>query len=70
MSPVEVWRVTCDKRVEKPINWHFTRMMETEKMPEEWRKTTLALVYKKKGGIYDRGNYRGIKLMFCYVLLP
>ena len=32
-------------------------------MPNEWRKSTLVLLYKNKGDIQDCTNYRGIKLM-------
>ena len=32
-------------------------------MPDEWRKSTLVPLYKKKGDIQDCSNYRGIKLI-------
>ena len=38
-------------------------ILETERTPEDWRESTLVLIYKGKGNIQDCGNYRGIKLM-------
>ncbi|XP_047492005.1 uncharacterized protein LOC125041211 [Penaeus chinensis] len=40
--------------------------METEKMPDEWRESTLIPIFKNKGDIEDCGKYRGIKLMDLY----
>ena len=34
-----------------------------ERMPEEWRRSVLILIYKNKGDAQCCGNYRGIKLM-------
>ena len=38
-------------------------ILETERMPEDWRESALVPIYKGKGDIQDCGNYRGIKLM-------
>ena len=38
-------------------------ILETERMPEDWRESTLVPIYKGKGDIQDCGNYRGVKLM-------
>ena len=60
--PIEAWRVVGEVGVETLLNI-FTEIMETEKMPEEWRDSVLVPVFKNKGDILDCGNYRGIKLM-------
>ena len=38
-------------------------MLTSEEMPEEWRASTLVPIFKNKGDIQERKNYRGIKLM-------
>ena len=40
----------------------FNRILETDKMPDEWRKSVLVPIYKK-GDVQSCNNYRGIKLM-------
>ena len=32
-------------------------------MPDEWRKSVLVPIFKKKGDIQECKNYRGIKLL-------
>ncbi|XP_069971576.1 probable RNA-directed DNA polymerase from transposon BS [Penaeus vannamei] len=39
------------------------RKLEQEKIPSEWRKSTIVPIYKQKGNIQDCTNYRGIKLI-------
>ena len=34
-----------------------------EKIPEDWRKSLIVPIFKKKGDILECGNYRGIKLL-------
>ena len=41
----------------------FNKIIETEKMPDEWRKSTLVPIFKNKGDIQECENYRGIKLV-------
>ena len=36
---------------------------EKEKIPDDWRKSTIVPLFKQKGDILECGNYRGIKLM-------
>lgn len=40
----------------------FNRILDSEKMPEEWR-SVLVPIYKNKGDVQSCGNYRRIKLM-------
>ncbi|KAI5099850.1 ubiquitin-fold modifier 1 precursor [Silurus meridionalis] len=39
------------------------RILEGEKMPEEWRRSVLVLIFKHKGDVQTCSNYRGIKLI-------
>ena len=40
----------------------FNKILESERMPEEWR-SVLVPIFKNKGDVQSRGNYRGIKSM-------
>ena len=60
--PVEVWIALENKDVEFVVNF-FNRLLQGEKMPDEWRRSVLVPLYKGKGHIKECGNYRGIKLM-------
>ena len=61
-TPVEVWIALGNKGVEFLVNF-FNRLLQGEKMPDEWRRSVLVPLYKGKGDIKECGNYRGIKLM-------
>jgi len=64
--PIEVWKCLGDKA----ITWLtklFNRIFEKNKIPNEWRKSTLVPIYKNKGDIQSCTNYRGIKLM-CHTM--
>ena len=41
----------------------YIKTMESERMPEEWRDSTLVTILKNKGDTQYCGNYKGIKLM-------
>jgi len=60
--PAEVWK-SLGKTGIKYLKQELNRIMAEEKIPDEWRKSTLIPVFKNKGDIMDCGNYRGIKLM-------
>ena len=60
--PVEVWIPLGNKGVEFLVNF-FNRLLQGEKVPDEWRKSVLVPLYKGKGDIKECGNYRGIKFM-------
>ena len=32
-------------------------------MPQDWRTSTVVLIYKKKGSVMDCASYRGVKLL-------
>ena len=60
--PVEVWKCVGEPAV-KLLTRLFNKMLTGEKMPDEWRKSTLIPVFKNKGDVQACSNYRGIKLM-------
>ncbi|KAK3569500.1 hypothetical protein QTP86_031667 [Hemibagrus guttatus] len=59
---VEVWKYLGKAAVEF-LTSLFNRVLESEKMPEEWRRSVLVLIFKNKGDVQSCSNYRGIKLM-------
>ncbi|KAK3530928.1 hypothetical protein QTP70_006503 [Hemibagrus guttatus] len=60
--PVEVWKCLGEAAVEF-LTSLFNRILESEKMPEEWRRSVLVPIFKNKGDVQSCSNYRGIKLM-------
>ena len=60
--PVEAWIALGNKGVEFLVNF-FNRLLQGEKMPDEWKRSVLIPLYKGKGDIKECRNYRGIKLM-------
>ncbi|KAK3543213.1 hypothetical protein QTP70_013685 [Hemibagrus guttatus] len=60
--PVEVWKCLGEAAVEFLISL-FNRVLESETMPEEWRRSVLVPIFKNKGDVQSCSNYRGIKLM-------
>ncbi|KAK3524360.1 hypothetical protein QTP70_028024, partial [Hemibagrus guttatus] len=60
--PVEVWKCLGEAAVEF-LSSLFNRVLESERMPEEWRRSVLVPIFKNKGDVQSCSNYRGIKLM-------
>ncbi|KAK3515930.1 hypothetical protein QTP86_004742, partial [Hemibagrus guttatus] len=60
--PVEVWKCLGEAAVEF-LNSFINRVLESERMPEEWRRSVLVPIFKNKGDVQSCSNYRGIKLM-------
>ncbi|KAK3549947.1 hypothetical protein QTP86_016866 [Hemibagrus guttatus] len=60
--PVEDWKCLGEAAVEFLANL-FNRVLESERMPEEWRRSVLVPIFKNKGDVQSCSNYRGIKLM-------
>ncbi|KAK3575651.1 hypothetical protein QTP86_031603, partial [Hemibagrus guttatus] len=60
--PVEVWKCLGEAAVEFFTSL-FNRVLESERMPEEWRRSVLVPIFKNKGDMQSCSNYRGIKLM-------
>ena len=44
------------------LNRLFNRILCTDEMPDEWRKSVLVPIYRK-GNVQSCNNYRGMKLM-------
>ncbi|KAK3532699.1 hypothetical protein QTP86_028068 [Hemibagrus guttatus] len=60
--PLEVWKYLGEAAVEF-LTSLFNRVLESERMPEEWRRSVLVPIFKNKGDVQSCSNYRGIKLM-------
>ncbi|KAK3569080.1 hypothetical protein QTP86_022114, partial [Hemibagrus guttatus] len=60
--PVEVWKCLGEAAVEF-LTSLFNRVLESKRMPEEWRRSVLVPIFKNKGDVQSCSNYRGIKLM-------
>jgi len=60
--PIEAWKSLGEAAVD--VLWDLlNKIYEQEKIPSEWRKSTIVPIYKQKGNIQDCTNYRGIKLI-------
>ncbi|KAK3573623.1 hypothetical protein QTP86_029993, partial [Hemibagrus guttatus] len=57
-----VWKGLGEAAVEF-LTSLFNRVLESERMPEEWRRSVLVPIFKNKGDVQSCSNYRGIKLM-------
>ncbi|XP_045112278.1 uncharacterized protein LOC123505180 [Portunus trituberculatus] len=60
--PVEAWKALGDLGVEI-VYEIICQAFDSERLPNEWRESTLVPICKEKGDIQDCGKYRGIKLM-------
>ena len=60
--PVEAWRCLGEMAVEF-LTRLFNTILESERMPEEWRRSVLVPIFKNKGDVQSCSNYRGIKLL-------
>ncbi|KAI5606596.1 hypothetical protein C0J50_2095 [Silurus asotus] len=60
--PVKAWRCLGEMAVEF-LTRLFNRILEGERMPEEWRRSVLVPIFKHKGDVQTCSNYRGIKLI-------
>ena len=60
--PVEVWKYMGKMGI-KVLTRLFNRLLMSERMPEEWRRSVLIPIYKNKGDAQCCGNYKEIKLM-------
>ncbi|KAK3552479.1 hypothetical protein QTP86_012164 [Hemibagrus guttatus] len=60
--PVKVWKCLGEAAVEF-LTSLINRVLESERMPEEWRRSVLVPIFKNKDDVQSCSNYRGIKLM-------
>ncbi|KAK3519670.1 hypothetical protein QTP86_005327 [Hemibagrus guttatus] len=56
--PVEIWKCLGEAAVEF-LTSLFNRVLESEKMPEEWRRSVLVLIFKNKGDVQSAATIRG-----------
>jgi hypothetical protein len=59
--PIEVWRSLGDV----VIVWLtklFNPIFQSNKMPDEWRRSILVPIFKNKGDVQSCTSYRGVKL--------
>lgn len=59
--PVQVWRSPGERTVDF-LTRLFNTMMETKRMPEEWRRGVLVPIFNKRN-LQTCSNYRAIRLM-------
>ena len=60
--PIEVWKCLGMKGISWLTNL-FNEILRSKKMPNEWRKSILVHIYKKKEDIHNCVHYKAIKLM-------
>ena len=60
--PVEAWRCIGELVIDF-ITRLFNKILEDERMPDEWRRSVLVPIFKNKGDVQSCSNYRGIKLI-------
>ena len=58
--PIKVWRCLGNLGIVW-LSKMFNKIYQSNKMPEEWRRSILVPIYKNKGDIQSCTNYRGIK---------
>ncbi len=64
--PIEFWKYLDDMGVGWLTNI-FKKILNVTKMPGEWRRSTLILIYKNTGDIQNCKNSHAIKLMSCTI---
>ncbi|XP_070041242.1 uncharacterized protein [Nicotiana tomentosiformis] len=60
--PLEFWRCVGRAGLEW-LTGLFNVILRMKRIPDEWRWSTMILIYKNKGDIQNCNNYRGIKLL-------
>ena len=60
--PIEAWIGLGEIAVDF-LTTVFNKILESEKMPDEWRNSVLVPIFKNKGDVQNCSNYRGIKLI-------
>uniref|UniRef100_A0A914XLP4 Reverse transcriptase n=1 Tax=Plectus sambesii TaxID=2011161 RepID=A0A914XLP4_9BILA len=60
--PTEAWKA-CGNTGMTWLTALFNRILESGKMPNAWRSSMIAPIYKKKEDVQQWSNYRGIKLL-------
>lgn len=53
---IKIWRCLGERRIEW-LTTFFNKIWRSNKMPLEWRKSTIISLYKNKGNIQTCANY-------------
>ena len=61
LIPVEAW-LALGGEGNRLLTRFVNKIMSEERIPEEWRESTVIPIFKEKGDVQDCKNYRGIKL--------
>ena len=61
--PVEAWKCLLGEWAAEFLTRLFNRILESEKMAEERRKSILVPIFKNKGDVQCCSKYWGIKLI-------
>ena len=59
---VDAWKLAGKVGV-KVLATLFNKILDTQTMPSDWRKSSVVTIFKNKGSILECDNYRGIKLL-------
>jgi hypothetical protein len=59
---IEVWKCLGDIAIVW-LTKLFNHIFRSNRMPDKWMRSTLVPIFKNKGDIQSRTNYRGIKLI-------
>ena len=62
-TPMDLWKCLGEVAVKFFLTRTFNKILETERMPEEWRRGLVGLIFENRGDVQSCDNYRGIKLM-------
>ena len=60
--PIEAWKAIGEDGIGILLDL-INKIFTQEKIPSEWRRSTIIPIYKQKGDIQSCANYRGIKLI-------
>ena len=60
--PVEAWKCLGELVIDF-LTRLFKKLLEDERMPDEWKRSVLVPIFKNKGDVQSCSNYRGITLI-------
>ncbi|XP_047476069.1 uncharacterized protein LOC125029925 [Penaeus chinensis] len=60
--PMETWKSFGEEGIEG-LTKILKTVVESGRMPDDWRESVIGPIYKNKGDVQDCGNYSGIKLI-------
>ena len=61
-TPVKAWKCLGELAVDFLARL-FNKILEDERIPDEWRRSVLVPTFKNKEDVQSCSNYRGIKLI-------